>query len=494
MVHAEIHFRSEVQDQYGRGVSRSARPLALPLQVADGPAPLRHRVADAVVAELRSGRLRPGDALPSTRVLATTLGVSRGPVVAAYDELAAAGFLLSRAGSGAVVAPGADRAAAAGAVTHVTPCAEPNASEDRSATAQPRWDLRPGRPDTSLIDGSAWRRAWRHAGSAVPGNDAGAGPDHHRLREVLADHLRRSRGVAVDPVDLLVVPGVGASLRALPAPLGMVGRTVALEDPGYAEAWTAFSAEGARVAPVAVDPDGLDPALLPRSTVATYVTPSHQYPLGARMPVARRVQLLEWAARTGGTVVEDDYDGEFRYDVSPLPALRSLPGAEEHVVYVGTASKLLAPSLRVAWLAPPAHLREPLRLELESRGLVVNEATGLALAEFVASGALAAHHARVTRTYAARRAALVRGVGRHLPEAALEGVDAGLHVVLRLPDDVDDHEVVDALLTRGLAASPLSAYAMQAQVKGLVLCYAGLPETAADAAARTLAEVVSTGA
>jgi GntR family transcriptional regulator/MocR family aminotransferase len=208
------------------------------------------------------------------------------------------------------------------------------------------------------------------------------------------------------------------------------------------------------------------------------------------MPVPRRVRLLGWAGATGGLVLEDDYDGEFRYDVSPLPALRSLPGAEEHVVYIGTASKLVAPSLRVAWVAPPRRLRDRLRLELESRGLVVNEATGLALAEFIASGAMATHHARVTRTYAARRATLVAAVARHLPAAVLEGVDAGLHVVLRLPDDVDDHDVVDRLAARGLAASPLSAYAVEAPVRGLVLCYAGLPENAADEAVRVLAQAV----
>lgn len=466
---------------------RTARPVELTIALAEGPAPLRHRLADAVVAELRAGRLRPGDALPSTRSLAASLDLSRGPVVAACDELAAAGFVVSRAGSGAVVAPGADAAAVAGAVTHVhTPRGE-RTDPDRPTGLPPRWDLRPGRPDTSLIDGAAWRRAWRAAGSVVPGNDAGVGPTHERLRRVLADQLRRSRGVAVDPHDLLIVPGVGASLRALPAALGLVGSTVALEDPGYLEAWTAFSHEGARVVGVPVDEDGLDPAALPRATAATYVTPSHQYPLGARMPVTRRVRLLEWARRTGGLVLEDDYDGEFRYDVSPLPALRSLPGAEEHVVYIGTASKLVAPSLRVAWVAPPRRLREPLRVELESRGLVVNEATGLALAEFVASGALSAHHARVTRTYAARRAALVAAMARHLPGVALEGVEAGLHVVLRLPDDVDDLDVVTRLGAAGLAASPLSAYAVQVPVSGLVLCYAGLPETSADEAVRVLA-------
>jgi GntR family transcriptional regulator/MocR family aminotransferase len=391
------------------------------------------------------------------------------------------------------VAPGADRAAAAGALTHVHTPRESRPRPERDAADDARWDLRPGRPDTSLVDPAAWRRAWRTAGSAVPGNDAGAGPHHTRLKGVLAEHLRRSRGVAVSPEDLLLVPGVGASLRALPAALGLVGATVALEDPGYVEAWTAFATEGVRVAAVPVDGDGLDPALLPAGTAATYVTPSHQYPLGARMPVTRRVQLLEWARGSGALVIEDDYDGEFRYDVSPLPALRSLPGAEEHVVYVGTASKLVAPSLRVAWVAPPRRLREPLRVELESRGLVVNEATGLALAEFVASGALATHHARVARTYAARRAALVAAVNRHLPSARLEGVDAGLHVVLRLPDDLDDLDLVTRLADRGLAASPLSAYAVQAPVRGLVLCYAGLAETRADAAVRVLAATLADG-
>jgi GntR family transcriptional regulator/MocR family aminotransferase len=262
---------------------------------------------------------------------------------------------------------------------------------------------------------------------------------------------------------------------------------LALEDPGYIEAWTAFSREGVRVVGVPVDGDGLDPTTLPPAAVAVYVTPSHQYPLGARMPVTRRVQLLEWARSTGGLVLEDDYDGEFRYDVSPLPALRSLAGAEDHVVYIGTASKLVAPSLRVAWVAPPRRLREPLNVELEGRGLVVNEATGLALAEFVASGALSAHHARVTRTYAARRAALVTAAARHIPGAVLEGVEAGLHVVLRLPDEIDDLDLVTQLGRVGLAASPLSAYAVEAPVRGLVLCYAGLPETAADDAVRALA-------
>ncbi len=460
-------------------------------RVADGTAPLRHRIADALVTELREGRLRPGDPLPSTRALAATLGVSRGPVVAAYDELLAAGFIVTRAGSGTVVAREADVAAAAGAVSHVRPAARRGTPPSPTQPPPPRWDLRPGRPDTSLIDATAWRRAWRHAGAGIPGNDAGAGPTHIRLRIALADHLRRSRGIALDPDDLLVVPGVAASLRSLPEALGLVGRAAVLEDPGYVEAMTAWGETGVRVRTVPVDEDGLDPSTLREDDAAVYVTPSHQYPSGGRMPVGRRAELIAWAGRTGAVVVEDDYDGEFRYDVSPLPALRSLPDAPEHVVYVGTASKVIAPSLRVAWLVPPQHLRDRLRVALEVRGLVVNEATGAALAEFIASGALAAHQARATRTYAARRAALVAALGRHLPELTVQGVDAGLHVVLGLPESVDDLAAATRLLRRGLAVSPLSAYCAERSLSGLVLCYAGLAESQAEAAARTLAAVLA---
>ncbi len=469
---------------------RSARAADVALTLPPTDAPLRHRVADAVVTAVAERRLEPGDDLPSTRVLAERLGISRAPVVAAYDELASAGFVVNTPGSGAVVAPGADAAARAGAVTHVQECRPCQPSTER-VSERIRWDLRPGRPDTSLIDQTAWRRAWRRAGSATPGSDAGEPPRHSELRSALADHLRRLRGIPVDADELLVVPGVAATLNALPAALGLVDQRVALEDPGYAEAWTAFERAGVRVAAVPVDDDGLDPALIPPRTAAVYVTPSHQYPLGARMPVTRRVDLLGWADRQDGLVLEDDYDGEFRYDVSPLPALRSLPGAEERVLYIGTASKLIAPTLRVAWLLPPAHLLEPLRRELHRRELVVNEATGLALADFFASGAAATHHARASRTYAARRAALVGALREVVPGLPVTGVDAGLHVVLRLPDDTSDHEVADALAARGVAANPLSAYAFADDRVGLVLCYAGLPETQAAAAARELGAVVA---
>lgn len=485
---------------------RVALPLTLATSTTAPEGPLRHRIADAIIAAVGAGTLRPGDALPSTRMLAGDLGVSRGAVVAAYDELTAAGFIVGRPGSGTVVADGADRAAVAGAASHVPPGAAshtpPGAashtpadavgrpSRDPAAASAPQWDLRPGRPDTGLLERAAWRRAWRRAAEAVPGNDAGAGPEHTALRIALADHLRRSRGVRLDPDDILITPGVAASLHALPAAFDLVGAPVALEDPGYVEAWSAFERAGVAVRAVPVDDDGLDPRRLRPDDRGVYVTPSHQYPLGGRMPVTRRAELLTWASDSGGLVIEDDYDGEFRYGVSPLPALRSLPGAAEHVVYIGTASKLIAPSLRISWIVPPRRLRDRLRVELEVRGLVVNEPSGLALAEFITSGALGTHHARASRTYASRRAALVTALASQLPEVAVVGVDAGLHVVLRLPDEVDDLALVSRLERAGLALSPLSAYTVTVGASGLVACYAALPERQAAGAVQVLASVL----
>ena len=468
---------------------RTAPALHLALTLPESDLPLRHRVADALVSAIRDGRLRSGDPLPATRVLATHLAVSRGAVVAAYDELVAAGYLRARGGAGTFVAPEADRAAAAGVASHVRPTATP-ASGTAPRTPPLRWDLRPGRPDPSLIDPVAWNRAWRAGARPTPADNASAGPLHADLRRALAEHLRRSRGIPADPEELLVVPGVAATLHALTPALGLSGWVVAVEDTGYAEALTAFEVAGARTRAIPVDDDGLDPARLGDDVAAVYVTPAHQFPLGARMPVGRRADLLAWAERTGGLVVEDDYDGEFRYDVSPLPALRSLPGAAAHVLYVGTASKLLSPGLRVAWLLPPAHLRESLRIALEKRGLVVNEVTGAALAHFVGSGALVAHHARAARTYAARRAAVVAALARHLPGLRLLGVEAGLHLVVDLDDEVDDLALVGRLAALGVGVAPLSAYCTAYPRTGLILCYASLPESQADAAVRAITRVL----
>ena len=466
-------------------MARTARAVDTTLELPPGPAPLRHRIGDAVVARIRAGALRPGDPLPPTRALASSLGVARSAVVQAYDELLAAGFTTAAQGSGTFVAPGADRAARAGAAAHVP---DPRPGETAAAVPgpaeRPRWSLRPSSPDASLLDPTDWRRAWRAAAAAPVAEEFPGAESAPELRAALADHLRRTRGVVAAPEEVVLLPGVAAGLRPLLLGAGLAGRTVAVEDPGYRDPQGALADIGATARPVPVDGDGLDPTLLRDDDAAVYLTPAHQFPLGARMCVDRRCEVLDWARATGGLVLEDDYDGEFRYDVSPLPALRSLPGAAEHVVYLGTASKVLSPSLRIAWAVLPERLRDPVEQRLREHGLAVDGVGARALAELVRTGGLSRHLARASRHYAGRREALRSALARHLPELEVVGVDAGLHAVLRLPDDVDDLAVSERALALGVGVEPLTAYATDDHRTGLVIGYARLPRSQADQVVR----------
>ena len=478
-------------------MTRHARPVELPLELAPSGAPLRHRVADAVIELLRTGHLRPGDTLPATRALAAELGISRTAVLAAYDELAAAGFIHAVGGSSTAVSPGADLAARAGVSSHVSPRAgvswhvlPPQSSPPArpAAVTGPRWDLLPGFPDTGLIAADHWRAAWRAAARLPAPSGRPFGPSHGPLRQALAVHLRRTRGVAADPADIILVPGVCAGLRALTAAAGMAGRPVAFEQPGYAEGRDALRSAGARIRPVPVGAAGLEPADLAAGDASVYVTPAHQFPLGARLSAARRAALIGWARRARALVIEDDYDGEFRYDVRGLPALHSMTGGPGVVAYLGTASKILSPGLRVAWLIVPPDLRQPVRDALALTDETISAPTADALAHFIASGHLASHLARAARTYAARRRALIAGLRDRVPELRISGVDAGLHLVADLPPGPDEAAVQRRLAGAGLAVDVLGQFATEPLARQALVCgYALLPETQAGAAAAAIA-------
>lgn len=468
-------------------MTRSARPVELPLELAPSGAPLRHRVADALIEVLRSGHLHPGDTLPATRTLAAELAISRTAVLAAYDELAAAGFIRAVGGSATVVSPGADLAARAGVSSHVPP-PQPSLSARPAAPAGPRWNLLPGYPDTGLIAPDHWRAAWRAAARLPAPSGEPFGESHGQLRQALAVHLRRTRGVAADPADIILVPGVCAGLRALTAAAGMAGRPVAFEEPGYPEGRSALSSAGALVRPVPVSEAGLDPADLSPGDAAAYTTPAHQFPLGARLSAARRAALIGWARRADGLVIEDDYDGEFRYDVRGLPALHSMTGGPDVVVYLGTASKILSPGLRVAWMIVPADLHQPVRDALAVTNETISAPTGDALACFVAAGHLASHLARAARTYAARRRELIAGLRDRAPKLRISGLDAGLHLVADLPPGTDEASLQQRLAGAGLAVDVLGQFSTAPLDRQALVCgYAQLPETQAEAAAAAIA-------
>ena len=267
---------------------------------------------------------------------------------------------------------------------------------------------------------------------------------------------------------------------------------MAFEDPGYAKARLALSQAGAVIRPVPVDDDGIRADDLRDSDRACYVTPAHQFPLGGRMPVRRRTDLLAWAKAAGALVLEDDYDGEFRYDVPPLNPLRSMPAAAGHVVYLGTSSKILSRGLRVSWAVLPARFRAAMAVYLDTSGEEVSQVSAAFLASFIATGALTRHQSRAMRTYRARQERFVAACREHLPAARALGIEAGLHLALVFGRPLDDEAAAARLADAGLACLPLSPFcAGPVRRSGLLCGYSRLPETMADGAAALIGQVTA---
>ena len=356
--------------------------------------PLHRQLERAIRTAVREGRLEAGTVLPSSRALASQLGVSRGIVVESYEQLVAEGYLVSRSG-------GATRVARA---TSEKPRPHP--------AAQPptfRFDFRPGRPDVTEFPRGVWLRSMRQALAHAPSDRLtyGAGHGVPELRSALAAYLNRVRGTAADPADIVVssgfAQGLGLVLRVLRAG---GARRVAVEDPSDPEYRATIEAAGLRWVPVRVDDDGLDVDRLGGADAdAVVVTAAHQYPTGAVLPPARRAALVEWADRRRATIIEDDYDAEFRYDRAPVPALHaSAPGL---VAYAGSTSKTLAPGMRLGWLIPPARLRAELTEAKYASDLGSPALPQLVLARLIASGELEHHIRLVRKRQRSRRDALL---------------------------------------------------------------------------------------
>ena len=426
------------------------------------PASARRGIGDWLTTALRDavadGRLSPGVRLPATRTLAGQLGISRGVVVDAYRRLADEGLVGGRRGGGTTV------------LTTPRPAAPVSAEPPPARAAV---DLRPGVPDLSAFPRQAWLRAERTALARTPDAALGYGDPRGtvELRTALAAWLARSRGVRADPSAIMVVGGVAQGLALLAQVLVQRGvHTVGYEDPGSRGTRDQLQRWGLQLAPVPVDDLGLDVDALARTGVdAVFVTPAHQYPTGVVLAPERRRALLDHA-RTDCLVIEDDYDAEHRYDRAPVAALAAL--APEHVVYLGSVSKTLAPALRLGWVVAPPQVREELVVRKQWSDITSPALGQLALAELITSGGFERHLRTVRTRQRRRRDALLEALHEHLPDTRVHGVAAGLHLVVGLPDDVDDATVAERALTAGVAVQPLSYHRLRPGPPGLVIGYA----------------------
>jgi GntR family transcriptional regulator/MocR family aminotransferase len=416
---------------------------------------------------IQAGRLQPGTRLPASRTLALDLGVARNTVAEAYGQLVAEGWLSARQGSGTRVSEHAV-AAADGAAPATTP-------SDRV-----RYDLRPGRPDVTLFPRAAWLAAARRALARAPYDALGYGDPRGRieLREALAAYLARVRGVRATPEHIVVCSGFAQSLALLCATERSRGaRSLGVEAHGHTFHREVAAATGLALTPIPVDAEGAVTSALDGLDAAV-LTPAHQFPLGVPLAPERRRQAVEWARAGDRLIVEDDYDGEFRYDRQAVGAMQAL--APEHIAYAGTASKSLAPGLRLGWLVVPARLLEAV---VEAKRLA--DAGGgaldqLTLAELIAAGGYDRHIRRCRLEYQRRRAHLVAALHRGVPGARVAGVAAGLQALVELPAGLGEGAAVAAAREHGVAVEALAAYSAteEPHAPALVVGYGTPPQHA----------------
>ncbi|MFE0132681.1 PLP-dependent aminotransferase family protein [Streptomyces sp. NPDC059037] len=382
----------------------------------------RSGLESALRAAIRQGRLPAGTLLPSTRGLAQELGLSRGTVSAAYAQLVEEGHLATRPGAGTRVAEAPRRA-------------QVPASCPAPAPATPRHDLRPGLPDVSAFPARAWLAATRRVLNPARPEVFGAGDPQGRieLRNALADYLGRTRGVITTPDRIVVTSGYYQGLGLLSGVLSASGtRTAAVEDPGHNLFREVVRRAGLTTLALPVDDHGACVDALTPGTGAVFLTPSHQYPTGVPLDPSRRRTLCAWARSTGGLIVEDDYDGEYRYDRKPVGALQGI--APDQVVYCGTASKTLGPALRLAWMVLPHHLVQPVMRAKQQADLYTETLGQLVLADLITTHAYDRHVRAARLRYRRRRELLLDRVAAR-PGLTAHGVPAGLHTLVTLPSD-----------------------------------------------------------
>lgn len=460
------------------------------LDPASGP--LYQQIHDAYRAAILEGRLRPGQRVPSTRALACALGISRLPVLNAFEQLLHEGYIEGRVGSGTYIAASIlDKAGSARSVRRPQPAARvpprvasaPADNRDTDPSVQSGLGaFRVSLPALDRFPHKTWSRlVSRHArrmpvASMAYGDPAG----HLPLRHAIADHLRAARAVDCDASQILIVSGSQMALQLCARVLLKAGDTFCFEEPGYPGARDALAATGATLRAVPVDGDGLVVSALDKgkqAARAVYVTPSHQYPLGVPMNVPRRLALLEWARRCGSWIIEDDYDSDYRYASRPLGSLQGMDQASR-VIYIGTFSKVLFPALRIGYVVAPPALVERFIAHRRAIDLFPPTLYQLALTDFLREGHFARHLRRMRIVYRQRHDALVEAIERRLDGLlTIVNADAGMHLAAWLPPEIDDRAVVRCAASRGIDCIALSScYAGKSPKSGLVLGFGGTCE------------------
>ena len=470
-------------DSWVNSAERIGADLHLELS---GPGGRRAALIRALRDAVREGRLAPGTRLPPYRSLAADLGVARNTVADAYAELVAEGWLTARQGSGTRVAERTDP---------LRP-AERTPVETPARARGPLHDLRQGTPDASAFPRTAWlasyKRALQQAPNEVfgPGDPAGRG----ELREALTEYLARARGVRTEPGRIVICSGFAHALRLLFTPGGVLRGPLAVEAYGLGFHRELLAAAGVRTVPLPLDEDGARVGRLGRER-AVLLTPAHQFPTGGPLHATRRTAVVDWARARGAVVLEDDYDGEFRYDRKPVGAVQGLD--PERVIYLGSVSKSLSPALRLGWMVLPRRYVDGVLAAKGEREAWASVPDQLSLADFLASGAYDRHVRRMRQRYRGRRDRLVAALAAQAPHIEVTGVAAGLHAVLRLPPGTE-RSTVKAAAWQGIALDGLAAFRHpetdMTAADGLVVGYATPSEHAYGAALDALCGVLPPGA
>lgn len=473
--------------------------------------PLYRQLYDSVRQQVLLGHFSPGQKMPSTRILAADLGVSRNTVLNAFEQLKAEGYLQGTSGSGTYVAP-----ALPDEMTHAPRSKAPNGPARINhlrlsnfgarivkmdvTPARTSFSVRPFQPGIPAVDEfpfDVWTRIsnrhWKSRPSRLLTYDEAAG--YMPLRKAVADYLRVARAVRCDPEQVIIVSGAQQAIDLTARLLLDPGDPVWVEDPAYASARGALRAASARLIPVPVDANGLvvaDGIASGSQARLVYTTPCHHFPLGTAMDAARRLELLDWAARSSARILEDDYDSEFRYSTRPLPALQSLDQTGS-VIYLGTFSKVLFPALRLGYLVAPPDLVDPYLIAkglTDRHGPTIEQAI---VAEFISEGHFSRHIRRMRALYQERLETFLESAQAELPEGVvIPEPEAGMHAVALLPTGTDDRDIAARAASAGVSSMTLSScYLGRPRASGLVLGFGAYGARQSRLAMRKLAQVLS---